>query len=86
MVFLVLVIIWLVKINNSVISLLYYFIGYVNEYDVNVFYVCLNGGYLNGVYSVYNNKKEDRRYKFRCCIFWLGDYFFILFKNEIREV
>uniref|UniRef100_K1QVM8 Hemagglutinin/amebocyte aggregation factor n=1 Tax=Magallana gigas TaxID=29159 RepID=K1QVM8_MAGGI len=41
--------------------------GYVNEYDANVLHACSNGGYLNGVHSVHNNKKEDRRYKFRCC-------------------
>ncbi|XP_065928481.1 hemagglutinin/amebocyte aggregation factor-like [Magallana gigas] len=41
--------------------------GYVNEYDANVLHTCSNGGYLNGVHSIHNNKKEDRRYKFRCC-------------------
>lgn len=83
---LVLVIIWLTKTNNSVISLSNYFIGYVNEYDANVLHACSNGGYLNGVHSVHNNKKEDRRYKFRCCTPRSGDYLSILSKNEIWEV
>ena len=41
--------------------------GYVNNFDAPVLYTCLNGGYLNGVSSVHDNKKEDRRYRFRCC-------------------
>lgn len=41
--------------------------GYVNQYDANVLHTCSNGGYLNGVFSIHNNKNEDRRYKFRCC-------------------
>ena len=43
------------------------FTGYVNDFDAPVLYTCPNGGYLNGVYSVHDNKKEDRRYRFRCC-------------------
>ncbi|XP_056015799.1 hemagglutinin/amebocyte aggregation factor-like isoform X2 [Ostrea edulis] len=41
--------------------------GYVNSYDQPVLYTCPNGGYLNGVSSVHNNKKEDRMFRFRCC-------------------
>ncbi|XP_022295541.2 hemagglutinin/amebocyte aggregation factor-like [Crassostrea virginica] len=41
--------------------------GYVNNFDAPVLYTCPNGGYLNGVSSVHDNKKEDRRYRFRCC-------------------
>ena len=51
------------------------FTGYVNDFDAPVLYTCPNGGYLNGVYSVHNNKKEGRRYRFRCCIPKSGKYF-----------
>ncbi|XP_048767671.2 hemagglutinin/amebocyte aggregation factor-like [Ostrea edulis] len=41
--------------------------GYVNDWDRDILYTCPDGGYLNGISSVHNNKKEDRRYRFRCC-------------------
>nr|AFJ91810.1 dermatopontin [Ostrea edulis] len=41
--------------------------GYANNYDQPVLYTCPNGGYLNGVSSIHNNRKEDRQYRFRCC-------------------
>ena len=47
----------------------------MNNYDEPVLYTCTNGGYLNGVSSVHDNKREDRRWKFRCCTPESGKYF-----------
>ena len=39
-----------------------------------VLYTCPNGGYLNEVSSVHDNKNEDGRYRFRCCTPKSGKY------------
>ena len=51
-----------------------------------VLYTCPNGGYLNGVSSVHDNKNEDGRYRFRCCTPKSGKYFpHILFFKTTEE-
>lgn len=52
---------------------LFLVLGYVNNFNVLVCYICLIGGYLFGVFSVYDNYIKDRRYNFRCCILRLGE-------------
>ena len=60
--------------------------GYVNDFDAPVLYTCPNGGYLNGVSSFHDNKKEDRRYKFRCCTPRSGKYYTLhfVFQDQAR--
>jgi len=43
------------------------FSGYVNDYDNVARFECGTNQALNGVYSVHDNHKEDRRWKFECC-------------------
>lgn len=38
-----------------------------NEWDRPVFQMCDNNGYICGLQSEHDNKKEDRRFKFQCC-------------------
>lgn len=40
---------------------------YVNDWDYPFNYNCPHNGYITGMYSVHDNGKEDRRWKFRCC-------------------
>lgn len=41
--------------------------GYVNNWDDPFNYNCPNNGYITGMSSYHDNKKEDRRWQFRCC-------------------
>jgi len=41
--------------------------GYVNEFDTTFNTQCQPNYYLSGVWSYYDNSKEDRRFAFRCC-------------------
>ena len=40
---------------------------FVNAYDKALEYTCPDNKVLAGVFSVHNNVKEDRRWKFECC-------------------
>ena len=42
--------------------------GYVNGWDAQYSYNCPNGKVLLGVSSYHDNHKEDRRFKFNCCL------------------
>ena len=41
--------------------------GYVNEWDLPMNFMCPANQYLAGVYSIHDNGREDRRWKFTCC-------------------
>ena len=45
----------------------WYWTGYVNEWDNAVATQCRNDYYIAGVRSTHDNKKEDRRFNFKCC-------------------
>ncbi|XP_028412097.1 hemagglutinin/amebocyte aggregation factor-like [Dendronephthya gigantea] len=51
---------------SSKIAATCYWTGWVNAYDQELIYQCPNG-VIAGVYSKHSNKREDRRFKFRCC-------------------
>jgi len=40
---------------------------YVNDWDGVMSFTCPDGEALNGVHSIHDNYKEDRRWKFSCC-------------------
>uniref|UniRef100_A0A6I8T2I0 Hemagglutinin/amebocyte aggregation factor n=1 Tax=Xenopus tropicalis TaxID=8364 RepID=A0A6I8T2I0_XENTR len=41
--------------------------NYVNDFDQELNFTCPTGSVLSGMESYHDNKKEDRRWKFRCC-------------------
>lgn len=41
--------------------------GFVNSYDDLLNFKCPNNGFISGIYSVHSNKREDRRFEFKCC-------------------
>ncbi|XP_033726357.1 dermatopontin-like [Pecten maximus] len=41
--------------------------GYVNDFDGPVLYECPGDDFINGIRSVHDNGKEDRRWSFQCC-------------------
>ena len=43
--------------------------GYVNDWDAPLMYMCPTNYLLTGVSSYHDNRREDRRWKFRCCRF-----------------
>lgn len=43
--------------------------GYANDWDRKLDYKCKSDEVVTGVYSYHNNKREDRRWKFRCAKF-----------------
>ena len=38
-----------------------------NDYDKPLMFQCATNKVLTGVFSVHDNKREDRRWKFQCC-------------------
>lgn len=44
-----------------------YWTGYVNNFDKVVKARCKSDHYIAGVKSYHSNKKEDRRFDFKCC-------------------
>ena len=41
--------------------------GFVNEWDNPVATLCRPNYYMAGVYSYHDNRREDRRFDYRCC-------------------
>ncbi|CAC5398114.1 unnamed protein product [Mytilus coruscus] len=41
--------------------------NYVNDWDEFFNYQCSNDGFICGMRSIHHNKKEDRRFMFKCC-------------------
>ncbi|GFO25163.1 hemagglutinin/amebocyte aggregation factor [Plakobranchus ocellatus] len=44
-----------------------YWTGYVNYWDAVMNYVCNRDFVIAGVHSVHDNRREDRRFRFKCC-------------------
>jgi len=42
--------------------------GWANNWDSPLSFVCPNNQAMHSVISVHDNHKEDRRWKFRCCV------------------
>ncbi|CAH2276564.1 hemagglutinin amebocyte aggregation factor-like [Pelobates cultripes] len=42
--------------------------GYINNFDEEFEFTCPFGSVLNGMSSYHDNKKEDRRWNFLCCL------------------
>jgi len=53
--------------NNGATGSSCYTTGYVNSYDYPVAVQCNPNYYFAGVRSVHDNRREDRRFDFRCC-------------------
>ncbi|GFO25158.1 hemagglutinin/amebocyte aggregation factor [Plakobranchus ocellatus] len=44
-----------------------YWTGYVNYWDAVMNFVCNRDFVIAGVHSVHDNRREDRRFRFKCC-------------------
>lgn len=41
--------------------------GFVNNWDVPVVTLCESNYYIAGVYSYHDDRREDRRFNYKCC-------------------
>ena len=42
--------------------------GWANEWDIDMNFRCPTGKYISHMYSIHNNGREDRRFRFACSI------------------